>query len=266
MCFNSFNNSKAYIILADEDYKVFEKVDGIFQKYAKSIGGKEVQIPALITKEHLRRCGYFRTFPQHITIAAHIKPRNYEAVSEQMSVEQDDIVCEDFYFTPAACLHIYPTLENKNINENIITTKARVYRYESKQYDGTTRLWDFTVREIVFIGSPEFVKRNLKEAEDYAIQIAHLLGLEGQLVCATDHFYPTSRNKVREKIQLANDLKTELVVKIEEKEVAIASFNYHNTHFSAEYNFDKNGQIVTGCVGFGLERWVAAYNDRLKNK
>ena len=40
--------------------------------------------------------------------------------------------------------------------------------------------------------------------------------------------------------------------------LALASFNSHGTHFSGPYQFDNGNQIVTGCVGFGLHRWLAA--------
>ena len=46
------------------------------------------------------------------------------------------------------------------------------------------------------------------------------------------------------------------------KELALASFNYHGFHFSMAFDFAKNGTIVTGCVGFGLDRWI----DVLKEK
>lgn len=263
MCSNCFKDSSAYIVLAGEDFNLLKEVDQHFCDYAIMLGGEEVQIPAMISKEHLRRCGYFSTFPQHLTIAAHIKPNNYKKISEQKDITLNDIALEDICFTPAACLHIYPIFENQTVDQRIITTKARVYRYEDKQYDGLVRLWDFTVREIVFIGSPSYVKKQLIEIEKNAVQFLRSLGVCGEIVNSSDHFYPTTKNAIKEKIQLANALKHELQVKINNEHVAIASFNYHDTHFTAEYNFDKNGQIVTGCAGFGLERWVAAHKKNL---
>lgn len=75
---------------------------------------------------------------------------------------------------------------------------------------------------------------------------------------AHDHFYPSRINKVRERYQVSNNLKRELLVDVEGNNLAIASFNYHDYHFSKEFNFDDNGRVVSGCVGCGLERWIKA--------
>lgn len=58
-------------------------------------------------------------------------------------------------------------------------------------------------------------------------------------------------------MQLVNKTKQELVASINGKEVALASFNFHGNHFSAKFNFEGDRNIVTGCVGFGLERWIS---------
>ena len=53
---------------------------------------------------------------------------------------------------------------------------------------------------------------------------------------------------------------------VNNKELAIASFNYHKYHFSKLFEFDKDEKIVTGCVGFGLDRWVYLLKDLEDNK
>ncbi|HFX4056272.1 TPA: hypothetical protein ACIEJC_001743, partial [Streptococcus pyogenes] len=71
-----------------------------------------------------------------------------------------------------------------------------------------------------------------------------------------DHFYPTKLNLKKEKYQKQNNLKKELVVELGGKKLSIASFNKHGNHFSKEFNFDQKGEIVTGCVGCGIDRWL----------
>jgi hypothetical protein len=50
----------------------------------------------------------------------------------------------------------------------------------------------------------------------------------------------------------------ELELAIAGTRVALASFNCHHWHFSTEFAFDADGPVVSGCAGFGPERWLAA--------
>lgn len=56
--------------------------------------------------------------------------------------------------------------------------------------------------------------------------------------------------------------KYELLLKYSSKKsIAVASFNIHGTAFTQPFNIKiKNIETpVTGCAGFGIERWVLAF-------
>jgi hypothetical protein len=78
------------------------------------------------------------------------------------------------------------------------------------------------------------------------------------LVVAQDDFFPSIRNHAKARVQEGNASKHELTADIAGTRVALASFNYHHRHFSTEFAFDADGIVVSGCAGFGLERWLAA--------
>ena len=64
------------------------------------------------------------------------------------------------------------------------------------------------------------------------------------------------------KIQIQEKSKYELLLNYEEnKRIAAASFNIHGTVFTNSFgiNIKNVDNPVTGCVGFGLERWVLAF-------
>ena len=150
-------------------------------------------------------------------------------------------------------------LQDQLIEEDLtITTRARVYRHETKRRTPLATLWDFTVREFIFIGEKAFVRDSLDEIKEKALNTAKEACREGQIVRAYDNFYPSVRNKVKARIQMGNAQKFELTARIHGRLTALASFNYHETHFSAAFHFDNERRTVTGCAGFGLERWVAA--------
>jgi len=235
-----------YKVFVEKEAECLKKVDDKFRDYALSLGAEEVFIPAMIPKKLLDRMGYFSHFPQHLT-----------CVSSLTSNEQN------MFLTPAACLHIYPTLENKLIDSKIITTRARVYRYENNCFDGKTRFWDFTVREIVFVGSEGFVKKNLEKTKEYALKYTKELNIDASLKTSTDSFIDDRRHILLKKFQKSNNLKEELVTINNGNETALSSFNFHDTRFSKQFNFDQNHSIVTGCVGFGLERWVSSIIEKI---
>ena len=88
---------------------------------------------------------------------------------------------------------------------------ARVYRNEANKFEYLVRLWDFTVREIVFIGSPEFVEKELTEIEEKAIKFAMALGFNPVVKKANDHFYPSKKNEIKEKFMYSIECKTKVV-------------------------------------------------------
>ncbi len=244
-------NNNEYICFNQNDYKIFSYIDDCFRELAiEHFNANELYVPSLISEQVLKKANYISSFPHQLTIASYID-KNY-------SLHSKKIQNSNLYLTPSACLHIYPMLENKAIKNCAFTTRAQVYRHESEDFDGRTRLWNFTVREIVFVGGEDFVKSSLKTFELYVLDFVEKFDLNIKILPATDHFYPTKENIIKEKMQLTNSLKKELICNINGQDISLASFNFHGFHFSKPFNFDSNSSIVSGCIGFGLERWIAA--------
>lgn len=225
-----------------EATKCYNEIDSAFLSFIKNYNIFEVKIPSLISEDILEKCGYFETFPQHLTQLA--------AYGEQRTTKKK---C---FLTPAACIHIYPMLKKGFHMNSCYTTLERVYRYENGNFTNEERLWEFTVREIVFVGQEKFVKEALKDIECKALEYAMGFNPDAKIVQAHDSFVPSKENLIREKLQTANHLKDELIVHYKGREIAIASFNFHGNHFSKTFGFDQNNKVVTGCVGFGMERWM----------
>lgn len=248
----------AYTSLMYERAELLQKLDCEFLRMLNSYKVNNWVVPALIDGKILERCGYFSTIPNHLTKVGFIKRARLQVISNN----SDALCCDDFdnsanlYMTPAACLHLYPIIENNPVCDEIITTFARVYRYEDDDFVQLERQWDFTVREFVAVGSAEYVKKFLAYMEHKLSEYALKYSDKVSVVEAHDHFYPTKNNRLKERFQHKNNLKRELTVNCGESKLAISSFNYHEFHFSKVFNFDDNGKIVTGCVGCGLERWI----------
>lgn len=242
-----------YKCYMEKETEVLDFFDNKFLSFADEYKINRWSIPALIESKILEKCGYFKTIPNNITNISIISPMNLEDVALTGEVKSDYFENTEYYLTPAACLHFYPILsQRKDIRNELITTKARVYRYENGQFENGRRLWDFTVREFVAVGSFEYVNNFLKDFKIKALEFIKKYYENAELKAANDNFYPTNENNMKQRIQKNNQLKFELVW----DDLALASFNYHEFHFSKEFGFDNNKTVVTGCVGFGLDRWL----------
>lgn len=233
-----------------------KKLETEILEFAKGYQLKEWEVPTLIRGDILKKCGYFMSMPHQITSVGYVKEEAVDDIISKGNIFSDDVSKSDYYLTPAACIHLYPMLEREQLENVIITTHARVYRYENAQFETGQRLWDFTVREFVAVGVPKYVQTFLKDFQYKSLELCKTMGINARLLTSNDHFYPTKENSIIQKMQKINRLKIELIAEAGEKDLAIASYNYHNYHFSKPFHFDKGGKIVTGCVGFGLDRWT----------
>jgi hypothetical protein len=101
------------------------------------------------------------------------------------------------------------------------------------------------------------VRETLAYTKKAAMILAANLVADPALVVAQDDFFPSIRNHAKARVQQGNARKHGLTADFAGTRVALASFNYHR-HFSTEFAFDADGTVVSGCAGFGLERWLAA--------
>lgn len=257
--FNKIFKKEGYLCLYEKETEIFENLDKDFLSFLDGYDVKKYNIPAMIDAEILTKCNYYESFPQHLSLISTVREDKLEQVSSNKGVTFNDVQIHNKILTPAACLHLYPMIEKLQPNNNLnVTTRARVYRYEGNRYNEIGRLWDYTVREFVFVGSVEYVREMLEKMMEKTLEYAKRIAPASKLVSSSDIFFRCKRNEIKKKLQIANEKKFEVIIPIDGEDVAVASFNYHGNHFSMPFHFDQQGSIVSGCVGFGIERWVLA--------
>jgi seryl-tRNA synthetase len=115
--------------------------------------------------------------------------------------------------------------------------------------------------EVVCLGSPRDVEEFLACAVRRATDFAESIGLQATVADASDPFFaPTGRGKAL--LQRMKRLKRELLLPLDsDRTIAAASFNDHQTFFGEAFGIrDAHGApISTGCMAFGIERWVLAW-------
>lgn len=244
--------------------------DSRIVEMARSIGATNFQFPTLIRADVLARCMYLRSFPHSLSLVSHLET-DLESIQKfartarwdgQKLIHDEAEIVTECLLSPTVCFHCYASLQDtKQSDPKVITACGRCYRYESGNLGGLERLWDFTMREIIFIGSADFV---LNGREKLIAESAKLLDewrLSFEIKRATDAFF-VDQNSIAS-FQAAFDLKYEAqaVLPYSGGTTAVGSFNFHQDMFGRSLNITnaEGSPVNTGCVGFGLERLVLAF-------
>jgi seryl-tRNA synthetase len=235
---------------------------------------KACQFPALIPAETLARCNYFSSFPQAVTFVSHLG-EDFDMLEEFSQANKDpnaasvvfprrEALREPSYcLTPVVCYHCYRMLERQKLEPGetrTFTAENACFRYESRNTTSLERLWNFNMREIIFIGTQQSVKLHRQKCMDAVAEWIGTLGLRVSFETASDPFFTTDFSE-KTYFQLLSDLKYEMRLKIsEDRSIAAGSFNLHNDFFGKTFHIGSGEQTAfTACVGFGLERWVYGF-------
>jgi hypothetical protein len=112
----------------------------------------------------LARCDYFRSFPQmggerHIMRDAQVIDgfrARHQTASEIDGGAMADMERPEACLSLAVCYHVYHLTENRTIpaSGTVYGICGKCFRYEASNLSDLRRLWDFTMREVVFLGGP----------------------------------------------------------------------------------------------------------------
>ncbi|MFH1130819.1 MAG: aminoacyl--tRNA ligase-related protein, partial [Pseudomonadota bacterium] len=162
--------------------------------------------------------------------------------------------------SPAVCYHTYSSMKGSKLEQGrTVTAVGKCFRYESSNMIGLERLWDFSMREIVFIGPSEWVVDRRKASIERFSGILEELGVDCTIETANDPFF-VQDYATKTYYQLRGDLKFEIRMNVEpERSIAVGSFNLHDNFFGKAFDICcKEKEVDTGCTAFGLERLVFA--------
>ena len=119
----------------------------------------------------------------------------------------------------------------------MLTARGRCYRFEGGDHTPLERLWDFTMREIIVLGSRDQVETVRQTLVRQVSDLVTRLELDGQVQIATDPFF-TAGDEGRRLMQQAGALKYELLLAVDAdgRGVATTSFNHHHDFFGARFD------------------------------
>lgn len=209
---------------------------------ALDAGAIERVFPQSIAGATLTRAGFFDAFPDGASPVGNGAPA-------------------DRFLPPAVCYHAYAALADRVLDSPALLTAAQTcFRDADRGSHDEWRLWQFTMREIVFIGPGPWVAEQRRAWTRRARAFAERLELAAAVEPATDPFFG-GVSRGRRLIQQLKHLKDELRLTMGPLAIAAASFNSHETFFGSRFGLTLGDGTVahSGCAAFGLERWTLAF-------
>jgi seryl-tRNA synthetase len=249
-----------------------------FLELADSFGAQPYRFPTLIPARYLDKVNYFSAFPHSLTFATHLRT-DLDAIDHfaaqaacdegGLNTPAEDFARVETLLSPAVCYHLYFALAGKPLPGGQVTATSvgNCFRYESSNLVSLERLWNFTMREVIFVGSKEFVLANRETARQRMQSVFAELGLAYRVESANDPFFIGEFRK-QAAFQSAFQLKYEIRARLpfrdtsqERATLAVGSYNYHQDFFgrNLEITLPDGSPAHTGCVAFGLERMAFAF-------
>jgi seryl-tRNA synthetase len=250
----------------------FERVRWAFDARVTEAGlgdaPERLAFPPLLPRRQLEEIGYLKSFPHLAGSIFAFEGDEEQAVEQEERAARHEDWSEhqgmtDLVLTPAACYPVYPAVaaRGKLAPGGITVDAGGSYVFRHEPSGDPARLQMFHQREIVRIGEPETVAEWRDAWRDRAVELLRAVGLDARFDVASDPFFGRS-GRLLARSQRAQELKFEILVPIAgEEPTAVASFNYHQDHFSSTYGIEMEGEegtAHTACLGFGLERITLA--------
>jgi seryl-tRNA synthetase len=261
------------VALSGIPLRLFNYFDRVFEDFGQPWQADPLLTPTLIPSRTLSRCDYFRSFPHNVTFASHLREdaqvidafrARHQTVEDLDDHALGDMERPEACLSPAVCYHVYHLHENQTlpaagINYGIC---GKCFRYESSNLRDLRRLWDFTMREVVFLGSRDDVLAKRAVSMDMMAAFLEAHQLAGEIRTASDPFFVAPDAVSKTYFQLSSDSKLEVSLLLPDGErSAVGSHNYHSDFFGRAFNteIEGAGAMHSVCVAFGLERWVYAF-------
>jgi seryl-tRNA synthetase len=244
-----------------------------FLSLADHFEAKPYRFPTLMSAKMLDRVDYFSAFPHSLTFASHLR-EDLDVINnfaKTAAYEEDGLKVPSESFSriqtllsPAVCYHLYFSLADHPLPDGklIATAVGNCFRYESTNLTSLERMWNFTMWEVIFVGSKDFILENREKSREFMHDIFEEIGLAYRVETANDPFFVGEFRK-QVAFQTAFQLKYEIRASLPFKNntLAVGSYNYHQDFFGRhlDITLPDGSPIHTGCTAFGLERMAYAF-------
>ena len=253
---------------------LFDYFDRVFTAFGAPFAARPLRTPTLIPVETLAKCDYLKSFPHIVNFVSHL-PEDPDLVEDFQQRHKDRLALDEratgqmdtpeAALSPAVCYHCYALHANETIPAGGLTygVCGKCFRYESSNMRDLRRLWDFTLREVVFMGTREEVLAKRERAVKMMADFLDAHEIAAEIRTASDPFFVAPDDALAKTyFQLSSDTKYEVAALLPDGgHLAVASLNYHSDFFGRVFDvgLEAGGAMQSVCVGWGLERWVHAF-------
>lgn len=242
-------------------------LEALIARVAEPDGGERLGFPPVLPRRQLEAVGYLKSFPHLVGTIFSFEGNEGDALAQEERASKSEDWSEfqqmtDLVLTPAACYPVYPAIGARGLLPpgGAIIDAGGAYVFRREPSGDPARLQMFHQREMVRIGEPDAVAAWRNLWCDRALELLQGLGLAAEFGVAADPFFGRSGRMLAAN-QRDQELKFEIQVRIAGPEpTAVASFNYHQDHFSSVFDIrtSDGGRAHTACLGFGEERITIA--------
>ena len=261
------------VALSAMPLRLFQYFDRVFEAIGEEWSADPLRAPTLIPVETLAKCDYFRSFPHIVTFATHLAERHetitgfrarHQKADSLDETALSDMVRPEAGLSPAVCYHAYSMNAGTVVPAGGITygMRGKCFRYEASNLRDLRRLWDFTMREIVFLGARQDLLARRERATEIVSRLLDEHELGGEIRTASDPFFVAPDAVAKTYFQLSSDTKYEISLTLpDDQRLAVGSLNYHSDFFGRAFDVRVEGadHMHSVCIAFGLERWVYAF-------
>lgn len=249
----------ALTILDPEQTALLRELDQTLIRWAEASGAQEIMPPPVYLLRDLEKFDVYENFPQLQFVGGPLDVTGTPPVPASGTFTGDDVAPPFLGLPHSTCYGAYLYLANRSVApDTTFTLVNRCFRNEER-YEGLRRLLSFQMREIVPVGSFQHTQEINALFTERIERFMKDLGLDLTKEVATDPFF--ERDSGRALMQRLSPVKYEFHV----GGLAIASVNTHRNFFGERCGITIEGthqHAYTGCVAFGLERWLAVLSDR----
>ena len=252
--------------------RVMRAIDVAVRRIASSVNAVEQEHPAVWPVRLFKMIDYFHEFPHQMILCAPVRDdyatrsrfsATYRKDAAFESVPMDEMMAEATYgLQPAVCDCCYYALEGSRTHANTYyTTVNKAFRNERSPTNRLDRLTNFTVRDVMYVGSEEFVLEARQHLIELLIEFLKGLHLHVKIETANDPFFANDA-AMKSVFQNAHRLKYEMLARIPhmDKDIAVGSINLHTDFFGKAFDvrMHDGGTAHSGCIGVGYERLAYA--------
>lgn len=242
-------------------------VDGIGKALVamEEPGGKvrRMNFPPLEPKANYLKTDYLASFPQ-LTGGVDTfmgNDKDHKAllkIYEEGGDWADHLVPSGLMMVPATCHNVYPHYSGQ-LEENA-RIEARCWCFRHEPEVDPMRMVCFRIFEEVFIGDEAAAQEHRDTWMKNYVSLFEQLGLEVTTDVANDPFFGRA-GRILAAGQKSEALKFEVLTNVyDDKPTAIASGNFHRTHFGDNFGITlPDGSVAnSACAGVGAERATIA--------